>query len=121
MIQQLRIVGEHFTVSKNIKHYVETKIGKLDKYLPRRARRVAHAEVMLRQEKARATGDATVEILLHVPDDVLKARASADDMTTAVDLAENKLKQQIETYRNEHSPRFYRHLLHRLRRRSALA
>ena len=117
MIQQMRVVGEHIDPSDQLKAYVSEKIGRLDKYLPRRARRTVRAEIMLREEQARSTGDDTAEVLLYVPGTCLKAHASADTMETAVDLAEGKLRQQIETYRNEHSPKFYQHLMRRFQKR----
>lgn len=115
MIEQIRIISEHFEPSENLKEYVIAHISKLDKYLTRRARRTVRAEVVLREEKARSTADDTVEVILHVPDDTLKAHASAETMDKAVDLVEHKLRQQIETYRTEHRPTFYRHMMRRFR------
>lgn len=118
MIRQLRIVGEHFEVDEEIKQYVTSKLGKLDKFLPARARGIARLDVMLRQERAQSTGDDTAELLLDVPDDVLKARASGGTMYAAIDAAEAKLRDEIGKYHSEHSPRFYRHLIGRLRGRA---
>ena len=116
MIEQLRIVGEHAKVDDTLRQYAAAKLGRLDKYLPRRARRIARAEVMLRQDKGKRTGDATAEVLLHIPDERLTAKASAATLYMAVDLVEEKLKQQLGKYKDEHSHRFYRHLIRRLRR-----
>lgn len=118
MIKSLRIIGEHAEADDSLQQYISRKIGKLDKYLPRRARRTVRAEVVLRREKGKQTGDDTVEVLLYVPEKRLSAKAAASTMYTALDLVEEKLKQQLGKYKDEHSPRFYRHLLNRLRRRS---
>lgn len=117
MIEQLRIVGEHAKADETLKQYVLKKIGQLDKYLPYRARHIVQAEVMLKEEKGRRTGGDTVEVLLTVPDERITAKASAPTMYMAVDLVEDKLKQQLVKYKDEHSPRFYRHLMRRFRRR----
>ena len=119
MIEQLRVIGEHITPSDGLKAYVTSKIGKLDKFLPRRARRNVHADVVLREEKGHRYSDDTVEVLLYVPNQCLKAQASSDNMQAAIDAVEPKLRQQIERYRNEHSPRFYRHIMRRFGERFA--
>lgn len=117
MIEHLRIVGEHAKADETLKQYVLKKIGNLDKYLPHRARHTVMAEVMLKEEKGKRTGDSTVEVLLNVPDDRIAAKSSAATMYMAIDLVEEKLKQQLGKYKDEHSPRFYRHLIRRMRRR----
>lgn len=117
MIEDLRIVGEHAKADDTLKQYVHEKIGRLDKYLTRRARRTVRGEVMLRREKGKRTGDNTVEVILVIPDARLTAKVSASTMFQGIDLVEEKLKQQLGKYKDEHSPRFYRHLMRRLRRR----
>ena len=117
MIKQLRIIGERAEADEPLKQYITKKVGNLDKYLPRHARRTARAEVMLRQEKSKQTGDDTVEVLLYVPGKRLTAKASAASMYATLDLVEEKLRQQLGKYKDEHSPRFYRHLINRVRRR----
>ncbi len=119
MIQQIRFVGEHMEIDERLKGYVSAKIGKLDKYLPWRARKMVHAEVILRQEKGRSTSSHAAEVILHIPNEILKAHAASDTMFSAVDIAEEKLKQQIQKYRSEHSPRFYQHIMRRFHSRSA--
>lgn len=119
MIEQLRVVSEHVVLTDGLKFYATTKIGKLDKYLPRRARRTVRVDVVLREEKGHRTSDDTVEVLLYVPGECLKAQASSDNMRAAIDAVEPKLRQQIERYRNEHSPRFYRHIMRRFGERFA--
>jgi len=120
MIKSLRIIGEHAEADDSLQQYISQKIGNLDKYLPRRARRTARAEVVLRREKSKKVSGNTVEVLLYVPDKRLSAKAAAATMFMALDLVEEKLKQQLGKYKDEHSTRFYRHLIHRLRGSKAL-
>jgi len=49
MINSITITGVKFDLDETTKRYVIKKIGRLDRYLPRHARKSATAEVILRE------------------------------------------------------------------------
>jgi putative sigma-54 modulation protein len=49
MIEAITITGVKFTVDETTRKYVVKKIGHLDRYLPRHARKSVTAEVRLQQ------------------------------------------------------------------------
>lgn len=118
MIEQLRIVREHVDADQHLEAYIRRKIGPLDKYCPRRWRSSLRAEVMLRRQKVKQVSSDSAEVLLYLPHERATARATGVTFYAAIDTVEDKLKQQLKKYKDEHSPKFYRHLIRRLRARS---
>lgn len=117
MIHKLEIAGVHSVLNEDIKKYVMKKIGKLDKYLPRQSRDSAHAEVKLKEAKAKNKKECTCEVILYLPREVLTCKESTLNMFAAVDIVEAKLKNQLKKYKEKHSKlRIHRKLLAKLRR-----
>ena len=116
MVQRLDIQFIHAKADENIQKYVQKKIGRLDRYLPRHARENAHAEVLLKENHAKGGRNCCVEVTLHVPLDLINVSETSLNMYTAVDIVELKLKQQIRKYKELHSSSFRRRLATRLAR-----
>lgn len=117
MIERLEINSAHTNLNSDIKKYVRKKIGKLDKYLPRRARASAHAEVKLKEHKIKAKKECTCEVILHLPQDTLIVKETTMNMFAAVDIVEAKLKNQLKKYKEKHSRvRIHHRVLAQLRR-----
>ena len=57
MIQKLEISGVHTDVDKKLREYVTRKIGKLDRFAPRKTRESIHAEIILKDTKAKDKSD----------------------------------------------------------------
>lgn len=120
MIQRLDIDGIHMDVSEDLHRYVTKKIGKLDKYMPRESRESAHAEVKLKDEKAKDKKQYTCEVILYLPQDKLTTKESTLNMFAAVDIVEAKLKNQLKKYKDTHNAsRLHRRLMKRVVRRRA--
>lgn len=117
MIAKLEIAGVHTQLDDDLRKYVTKKIGKLDTYLPRRARPSAHAEVKLLEQKIKAKKECTCEVVMHLPHDTLTTKESTMNMYAAIDIVEAKLKNQIKKYKETHSSlKLHRRMLGRLRR-----
>jgi ribosome hibernation promoting factor len=120
MIQKLEIGGVHMEVGDDLRKYVLKKIGRLDKYLPRRARDSVHVEVKLKEEKAKTKQLRTCEVLMHLPQDNIALTETTINIYAAVDIVEAKLKTQLHKYKELHAdPRLRQRLAARLKRSEA--
>ncbi|HSX29124.1 MAG TPA: ribosome-associated translation inhibitor RaiA [Candidatus Saccharimonadales bacterium] len=120
MVQKLEIDGVHMDVGKDIKRYVHKKIGRLDKYIPRAVRGSAHLEVKLKEGKAKTKQTRTCEVILHLPHDTITISETTINMFAAVDIVEEKLKNQLHRYKQLHAnPALHRRLLAKLKRQPA--
>jgi ribosomal subunit interface protein len=120
MIQKFEIQGVHTLVDDKLRTYVTKKIGGLDRYISRHSRESAHAEVHLKETKARNNDHCRCEVTLYLPHQTIIVKENALNMYAAVDIVEAKLKQQLQKYKDRHqSGKTRRHLFARFRRRSA--
>ena len=102
MIQSITISGLKYAPDDATKKYVMKKIGRLDRFLPRHARKSAHAEVILKEVNREHGNKYEAEIVLHVPDKDLTAKDSTVNMLAAVDIVEAKLAAQLHKYKDLH-------------------
>ena len=122
MLQKFEIHGVHTTVDDNLTKYVTRKIGGLDRYLSRHDRESAHAEVYLKESKAKDKNRYTCEVKLRLPKDTIIIRESTLNLFAAVDIAESKLKQQLKKHKDmQQNGKMHRHMFGRLRRRVVTA
>ncbi len=121
MIQKLEISGVHANVDEDLRKYVVKKIGKLDQYMNRHVRVSAHAEVKLKETKIKERKQATCEVILYLPQATLTTQETTVNMYAAVDIVEQKLKNQLRKYKETHAKsRIHRRVLDRvLRHRNA--
>ncbi len=120
MIQKLEIDGVHMPVGDDLRRYVLKKIGRLDKYVPRRARDSVHAEVKLKEGKAKDKQIRTCEVIMHLPHEVLTLSETTINMYAAIDIVEEKLKKQLHKYKEMHAdPKKRQRLLARLKHQEA--
>ena len=119
MIKRLEITGVHLEVGADLKEYVLRKIGKLDSYIPRQARQSAHAEVKLKESKAKNKLSYTCEVILHLPGKIFTLKESTKTIFEAVDILEAKLKIYLKKYKDLHTdPRLRHGLMAQLKRSS---
>lgn len=121
MFQKFEIRSVHANADKKLDNYVSKKIGGLDRYVSRHARRSAHAEVHLKEEpKAKDRNRCRCEVTVYLPHDTIVVKESGLNLYAAVDIAEAKLKQRLQKYKELHgSGKLQRHLFARFRRREA--
>lgn len=103
MIQHIDISGVNYELEDNIKRYVRRKIGRLDRFLPRHARKSLHAEVRLRQPNEKHGNTYECEVIFHVPEEQLMVKDTTMNMFAAVDIAEEKMKNVLRKYKEKHN------------------
>lgn len=103
MIQSVTVTGVKYNVDEQTKKYIEKKIGRLDRFLPRHARKSATAEVKLREVNRDNGNKYEAEVILFVPDKKqLTAKDSTMNVLAAVDIVEAKLANQLRKYKDMH-------------------
>lgn len=121
MIKKLEIDGVHMTVGDDLRKYVTRKIGKLEKYIPKHSRDSVRAEIKLKEGKLKAMEQRTCEVILHLPHEKITVTETTVNMFAAVDIVEEKLKNQLHKYKEKHSgPKLRQRLMARLKRQSML-
>lgn len=101
MIKNINITGVKYELTENTKKYINKKIGSLDKYLPRHARKSVTADVKIKQIDNPGGNKYEVEVIMNVPDKVLTAKDSTMNVLAAVDIVEAKLSSQVRKYKDE--------------------
>lgn len=104
MIESIEITGVKFDVDAATRKYVLKKIGRLDRYLPKHARKSVMAEVKLRQVNRDHGNKYEAEVILQVPDKVLTARDSTVNALAALDIVEAKIVTQLRKYKQTTMP-----------------
>ena len=102
MIQSIAISGVKYDVDDMTKKYVMRKIGSLDRFLPRHARKSVSAEVKLKQVNRDHGNKYEAEVILYVPEKQLTAKDSTLNMVAAVDIVEAKIVSQLKKYKGQH-------------------
>lgn len=102
MINAISITGVKFDLDETTKKYVIKKIGRLDRYLPRHARKSAKAEVLLKEVNKAHGNKYEAEVILYVPNKQLMAKDSTVNVLAALDIVEAKLAAQLHKYRETH-------------------
>ncbi len=117
MIEAIDMSGVKYTIDETTKKYVLKKIGRLDRYLPKHARKSASAEVKLKQINEAHGNKYEAEVILNVPEKTITAKDSTLNMLAAVDIVEAKLVGQLKKYKEISTPHMGRRsMLSRLRR-----
>ena len=100
MIQSVIVNGVKYSVDEQTRKYIEKKIGRLDRFLPRHARKSATAEVKLREGNRDNGNKYEAEVILTVPDKKLTAKDSTMNVLAAIDIVEAKLVSQLRKYKD---------------------
>ncbi len=117
MIQSVTITALKYEIDEPTRRYVLKKIGNLDRYLPRHARKSATAEVKLSQVNRDHGNKYEAEVILSVPDRTMTAVDSTLNMLAAIDIVEAKLIVQARRYKQEVLPHLVRRrLINRFKR-----
>jgi putative sigma-54 modulation protein len=119
MITKFEITGVHIDTDEKIKKYVTKRIAKLERYVPRQARKSAHIEVKLSESKKQRDKQCTAEFIIHLPLETLTAKESTINLFAAVDIVEAKIQNQLKKYKDTHTnPKFYRRITNRFKARN---
>lgn len=120
-MMRIEISGVHAPVEDKLKRYIRRKIGGLDRYIPRRSRKSAWAEVRLKEAGAKGKNEYECRVVLHLPAEPLTVHETTVNMYAAVDIAEEKLKHAIRRYKEKHQPARIHHRLMRHWRQSSVS
>jgi putative sigma-54 modulation protein len=104
MINAIEISGIQFEIDDTTRKYVTRKIGRLDRYLPRHARKSVTAEVKLRQANRDHGNKYEAEVILNLPDKVVMAKDYTMNILAALDIVEAKLVTQLRKYKQASLP-----------------
>ncbi len=102
MIHHIDKSGLGLELDADVKKYIDRKIGRLDRYMPRHARKTVHADVKLRLTDNKSGNKYECEAMLHLPGGNVTAKESTLNMFAAVDIVEAKLKNQLRKYKEAH-------------------
>jgi len=101
MITNLNISSKNYELTEDIKKYLNKKIGRIDRFTPRHARKSLKVDIKLTERKTKSD-KFECEVILHLPEKRLTAKADTVNMFAAVDIVETKLKNQLSTYKGTH-------------------
>jgi ribosomal subunit interface protein len=119
MIKKLEISAQHTALTPQLKKYITAKIGRLDRYVSRHARESVHAEVHLKEAKAKDRKQFICNVVLHLPHGVIDASENTVNMFAAVDIVETKLKNQLKKYKDtQTSGKLHRRVFARISRKN---
>lgn len=114
---QLEITGVHYDLNPKIKRYVEQKIGKLDRYIPKDARSSSHGHVILTEEEGKSKNRFICEVNITFPRGTVVAKEATVNMFAAVDIVEAKVKNQLLKHKGKQKKKYRnQRLLRRFRR-----
>ena len=119
MLKRFEIQGVHMVIDDRLRTHVNKKIGNLDRYIAPQNRDSAHMEVHLKETGKKGNDQSRCEVTLHLPHQNIIVKESAVNVYAAVDIAEAKLKKQLQKYKDTHgNGKTRRHLFARFRRKS---
>lgn len=99
MITSIKVNGLSYEIDDVTRKYVLKKIGHLDRYLPRHARKSVSAEVKLEQVNHDHGNKYQAEVILNIPGNIITAKDSTSHMLAAIDIVEAKIKAQLHDYK----------------------
>lgn len=99
MITSIQITGIAYEVDDNTRKYVLKRVSRLDRYMPKHARKSVSADVKLEQVDHDHGNKYQVEIILNVPGKIIAAKDSTNHILAAVDIVEAKIQSQLRDYK----------------------
>ena len=118
MIEKIELSGNDYRVEEPLKKYVEKRIGKLDRYLPRGYKKDVVAKVVV-SEIGKSKGEKyEISVAMDIPGGkVIAAKDEASNVFAGVDLLEAKLDGQIRRFKTEVSNRNEKGIFARFRKK----
>lgn len=100
MIADIDITGVGgYVLDEPTKKYIGKKIGRLDRMVTRHARKTINASVKIEEVNRDNGNKYEVEVIINVPDHVIKAKDSTMNVMAATDIVERKLAGQLRKYK----------------------
>jgi len=105
---QIQLTGRKYEIDKDLKKYINRKLGKLDKYLPRQHKAKGMSVEIFRDPSGKEDNRYRVKAILEVAGPDLVAETATINPHSAIDIVEQKLRLQIKKYKDKNSPRRFR-------------
>ena len=99
MITSIKVIGIAYEVDDTTHKYAIKRIGRLDRYLPRHARKSVSVEIKLEQVNHDHGNKYQAEVIMNLPGELITAKDSTSNMLAAVDIVEAKIRTQLRTYK----------------------
>lgn len=117
MIKNIKLTGIKVELDEKTKKYVNKKIGGIDRYLPRHARKSVSAEIIVRKSNGDHGNKYETEVIIHTPGHQLVAKDATVNVLASIDIVEAKIITQARKYREKQIDHRGRHnLLGRFKR-----
>jgi putative sigma-54 modulation protein len=98
------LTARNFEIDEKMKEYVQQKIGGLEKYLPRRSREEASANIILENDPSGHEDNRYVcEVVVSVGSTTMVSREATVNFYAAIDIVEAKLKAQLAKYKEKNT------------------
>ena len=105
MIEKIEITGNDYKVEEPLKKYAEKRLGKLDKYLPKQAKKDVVCKVVVNEIGKGKSEKYEISTAMELTGGkVIAARDECTNVFAGVDLVEAKLLGQIRRYKLEVQP-----------------
>lgn len=118
---RLTITTKQMPLTERLEKYVQSRLDRLEKYVPRAARPSAHAEVRLQQSASKSGPPrGSCEITLLLPHATLQVHETTPHVYASVDVATDRLKEQLADYKAKHGPSSWHERLRRQTRQSGV-
>lgn len=105
MIAHIDITGVgSYELDDTTRKYITKKIGALDRFAPRHARKTITAEVKVAEVNRDKGNKYEVEAIIDVPGKRVTAKDSTLNVLAAVDIVEAKLASQLKRYKEDLIP-----------------
>lgn len=101
MITSINITGISYEVDEQTHKYAIKKIGRLDRYLPRHARKTVSADIKLEEVNHSNGNKYEVEINVTIPGKVINAKDTSGNILSAIDIVEAKIRDQLRAYKQK--------------------
>lgn len=105
---KIQLTGRKYEIDKELKKYVDRKLGTLDKYLPRQHKAIGMTVEIFRDPSGKEDNRYKVKAVLEVPGLDMVAETATINPHSAVDIVEQKLKLQIRKYKEKNAPKHTR-------------
>ena len=100
MINNLQISGIHENLNAGVKSYAVKKIGKLDRFLPKRTRESVFVDVKIKAKKRQGTIIHECKVVMQLPKKLITIKKDSVSAKAAIDEVENNLKNQLKKYKD---------------------
>ena len=105
MIEKIEVTGNGYKVEDSLRKYVEKRIGKLDRYLPRGSKKDVVVKVIVTEIGKNKSEKYEISAAMDIPGGkVVAAKDECSNIFAGVDLVEAKLTGQIRRYKLEMQP-----------------